>query len=188
MAEQSRLLEALRASNERKEYEIRMAKPCAAARAVHGRGPPDGRPPSSLCSNSLCSNKLGEGAQPADPPLAGYGHLECFSSDSSSPMPSVSRWSRGTAKLGGSPPGGSGGDQLGHREIVAEELRDLIRRNQLPAGARREEATRASDTREEQRRGRDSRRHESEEGLNRTKFATSLLPGSARLAMIRWFS
>ena len=41
---------------------------------------------------------------------------------------------------------------------------------------------------EEQRRGRDSRRHESEEGLNRTKFATNLLPGSARLAMIRWFS
>ena len=43
-------------------------------------------------------------------------------------------------------------------------------------------------TGEEQRRGRDSRRHESEEGLNRTKLATSLLPGSARLAMIRWFS
>mmetsp|Transcript_15124 Transcript_15124/g.45579 ORF Transcript_15124/g.45579 Transcript_15124/m.45579 type:complete len:374 (-) Transcript_15124:350-1471(-) len=102
MAEQSRLLEALRASNERKEYEIQMAKPCAAARAVHGRSPPDGRPPSSLCSN-----KLGAGAQPADPPLAGYGHLECPSSDSSSPMPSVSRWSRGTAKLGGSPPGGA---------------------------------------------------------------------------------
>jgi len=35
---------------------------------------------------------------------------------------------------------GSGGDQLG-REIVAEELRDL----KLPAGARREEAARASD-------------------------------------------
>ena len=40
---------------------------------------------------------------------------------------------------------GNGGDQLGHREIVAEELRGLVRQNQPPAGARREEATRASD-------------------------------------------
>ena len=40
---------------------------------------------------------------------------------------------------------GSEGDQLGHRGIVAEELRGLMRRNQLPAGERREGAARASD-------------------------------------------
>ena len=43
-------------------------------------------------------------------------------------------------------------------------------------------------TREEQRRGRDSRRHESEGGLSRTEFATSPLPELEHLAMIRWFS
>ena len=35
---------------------------------------------------------------------------------------------------------GREGDQLGHRAMVAEELRNLVQRSQLPAGARREDA------------------------------------------------